>query len=77
MKIATWNVNSVAARLPLVLKWLESARPDMLCMQEIKCVDARFPREAFREIGYHSEVFGQPTYNGVAVLSREECREVE
>ena len=76
MKIATWNVNSVAARLPLVLKWLESARPDVLCMQEIKCVDARFPRDVFSEIGYHSEVFGQPTYNGVAVLSREECRDV-
>jgi exodeoxyribonuclease-3 len=77
MKIATWNVNSVTARLPLILKWLESARPDVLCMQEIKCVEARFPREAFRELGYRSEVFGQPTYNGVGVLSLAECRDVE
>jgi exodeoxyribonuclease-3 len=77
MKIATWNVNSVTARLPLIIKWLESARPDVLCMQEIKCVEARFPAEAFREIGYRSEAFGQPTYNGVAVVSRAECRDVQ
>ncbi len=70
MKIATWNVNSVAARLPLVLRWLESARPDVLCLQETKTVDERFPREAFTELGYTSETFGQPTYNGVATLSR-------
>ncbi|HWP44602.1 MAG TPA: exodeoxyribonuclease III, partial [Blastocatellia bacterium] len=77
MKIATWNVNSVTARLPLILKWLEQARPDVLCMQEIKCIESRFPAPAFRELGYHSEVFGQPTYNGVAVLARAEFREVE
>ncbi|HET9529750.1 MAG TPA: exodeoxyribonuclease III [Blastocatellia bacterium] len=70
MKVATWNVNSVTARLPLILKWLESARPDVLCLQEIKCVEERFPREAFHDLGYVAEVFGQPTYNGVAILSR-------
>lgn len=70
MKIATWNVNSIAARLPLVVRWLESAGPDVLCLQEIKCVDNRFPAEAFAELGYASAVYGQPTYNGVAILSR-------
>ncbi|HEV2706480.1 MAG TPA: exodeoxyribonuclease III [Pyrinomonadaceae bacterium] len=69
MKLATWNVNSVTARLPLVTQWLARARPDVLCLQETKCTDERFPREAFAELGYRSEVYGQPTYNGVAILS--------
>lgn len=77
MKIATWNVNSITARLPLVTKWLESARPDVLCLQETKCTDERFPREAFAELGYRSESFGQPTYNGVAILSRHACTDVQ
>jgi exodeoxyribonuclease-3 len=76
VKLATWNVNSVLARLPLVLKWLDSARPDVLCLQETKCADERFPGPAFAELGYHSEVFGQPTYNGVAILSRIPCTDV-
>ena len=71
MKIATWNVNSALARLPLILRWLEEARPDVLCLQETKCVDERFPAAAFAELGYLSETYGQPTYNGVAILSRE------
>lgn len=70
MKLATWNVNSIAARLPLVLRWVESAKPDILCLQEIKCVSERFPSADFEALGYTCEVFGQPTYNGVAVLSR-------
>jgi exodeoxyribonuclease-3 len=69
MKIATWNVNSITARLPHVLKWLDTERPDALCLQEIKCVDAKFPRQAFIDIGYNVETFGQPTYNGVAIIS--------
>ena len=69
MKIATWNVNSITARLPQALDWVEANRPDALCLQETKCVDAKFPFDAFREIGYTAEVFGQPTYNGVAILS--------
>jgi exodeoxyribonuclease-3 len=76
MKIATWNVNSVLARLPLILKWLEQARPDVLCLQEIKCIDERFPAEAFADLGYQSAVFGQPTYNGVAIISRSEIEEI-
>ena len=70
MKIATWNVNSIAARLPVVLQWLGQARPDVLCLQEIKCVDEKFPRDAFAALGYNSETKGQQTYNGVAILSR-------
>ena len=77
MKIATWNVNSVIARLPLVLQWLDTTRPDVLCLQETKCIDEKFPAQAFAEIGYMSEVYGQPTYNGVAILSRTPCADVQ
>jgi exodeoxyribonuclease-3 len=77
VKIATWNVNSITARLPLVLTWLDRVRPDVLCLQETKSIDDRFPVEAFRELGYNSETFGQPTYNGVAILSRSACEDVQ
>lgn len=70
MRIATWNVNSVNARLPTVLAWLEAAQPDVCCFQEIKCVDEKFPREAFESLGYNVETNGQKTYNGVAILSK-------
>jgi exodeoxyribonuclease III len=70
MKLATWNVNSVTARLPLIQQWLDSARPDVLCLQETKCVDEKFPRQALAELGYAAETLGQPTYNGVAIISR-------
>lgn len=77
MKIATWNVNSIAARLPLVMKWLEAVQPSVLCLQETKCTDDKFPAAAFAEIGYKSEVFGQRTYNGVAILSRSEIEDAQ
>lgn len=70
MRIATWNVNSVNARFPTVLAWLEAATPDVVCMQEIKCQDEKFPREAFESLGYNVEVHGQKSYNGVALLSK-------
>ena len=70
MRIATWNVNSVNARLPTVLAWLEAAQPDVACFQEIKCVDENFPREAFESLGYNVETHGQKSYNGVAMLSK-------
>jgi exodeoxyribonuclease III len=76
MKLATWNVNSIAARLPLVTQWLGSARPDVLCLQELKCMDEKFPAEQLAELGYKAQVFGQRTYNGVAILSRTEASEV-
>jgi exodeoxyribonuclease-3 len=76
MKLATWNVNSIRSRLERLLRWLEKAQPDILCLQELKVVDEGFPHEAIREAGYHAAVFGQKTYNGVAILSRNEPREV-
>jgi exodeoxyribonuclease III len=69
MKIATWNVNSIIARLSQVLEWTNVNRPDVLCLQETKCVDQRFPATEFEKLGYQVEVFGQATYNGVAILS--------
>ena len=76
MKIATWNVNSIAVRLPQALDWLEANRPDAICLQETKCVDSKFPFEAFKAIGYTAEVFGQPTYNGVAILTLKEATDL-
>ncbi len=76
MKIATWNVNSVNARLETVLRWFEAESPDIACLQEIKCVDERFPVEAFERLGYSVAVHGQKTYNGVALLSRTPLEDV-
>ena len=70
MRIATWNVNSVRARQERVLDWTRANQPDVLCLQEIKVEDREFPTTAFRDLGYHVEVWGQRTYNGVALLAR-------
>ena len=70
MRIATWNVNSIKARLGNVLGWLERATPDVVLFQETKTEDDSFPRLEFESRGYHLAVFGQKTYNGVAVASR-------
>ena len=70
MKITTWNVNSLTARLQHVLDWLAANPVDVLALQELKMTDDKFPFEMLREIGYESAVFGQKTYNGVALLSR-------
>lgn len=72
MKIATWNVNSVRSRLERLLAWLQKAQPDILCLQELKSTNEAFPLDAIRGAGYHAAVFGQKTYNGVAILSRAE-----
>ena len=71
LKIATWNVNSVRARLPVVTGWLEAVRPDVVLLQEIKCETAVFPHEPFAALGYRAAVVGQKSYNGVAILARE------
>ncbi|MDX1459432.1 MAG: exodeoxyribonuclease III [Xanthomonadales bacterium] len=71
MKIASWNVNSLNVRLPHVLAWCASASPDILALQETKLPDERYPEQELRDAGYHSIYSGQPTYNGVALLSRE------
>jgi exodeoxyribonuclease-3 len=70
MKVATWNVNSIRARLPNVLTWLNENPLDVLLLQEIKCVDDNFPFSEFENIGYNVLVNGQKAYNGVAILSR-------
>jgi exodeoxyribonuclease III len=70
MKLATWNVNSLNVRLPHVLDWVAKHDPDVLCLQETKLEDAKFPHAALREAGYHTLFSGQRTYNGVAILSK-------
>ena len=71
LKITTWNINSVRLRIDLVAKFLKSARPDVLCLQETKCPDDKFPFKRFRRLGYeHAALNGQKGYHGVAVLSR-------
>ncbi|RKQ71740.1 exodeoxyribonuclease III [Litorimonas taeanensis] len=70
MKIATWNVNSIKARMHAVTAWLETANPDVACLQEIKTVDDSFPRLEIEALGYNIVTHGQKSYNGVAVLSK-------
>ena len=70
MKIATWNVNSIKARLDNTIAWLKDASPDIACLQELKCEDHAFPTQAFEDIGYNVLTHGQKTYNGVAILSK-------
>jgi exodeoxyribonuclease-3 len=77
MKIATWNVNSIRTRLHHVVNWLTDNPVDVLCLQETKVVDDKFPAEAFTAIGYQPYVFGQPSYNGVAILSRSPLSDVK
>ncbi len=76
MKIATWNVNSVKARLDNALAWLKEANPDIACLQELKCEDHAFPAQAFEELGYNVITHGQKSYNGVAILSRKPPEDV-
>lgn len=77
MKVATWNVNSIAVRLSQALDWVNTNQPDVLCLQEIKCTDEKFPLASFQDLGYRAETFGQPSYNGVAILSRSEAFQVQ
>lgn len=77
MILASWNVNSIGVRLPLVIDWLKETKVDVLCIQETKCVDEKFPKDDFLAIGYQSAYFGQKTYNGVAIVSRSDIAAVE
>ena len=70
MKIATYNINNVNRRLPNLLAWLKRARPDIVCLQELKAADEAFPQAELRKAGYHALWRGQKTWNGVAILSR-------
>jgi len=76
MKIASWNVNSIRVRLPHVLEWLDSAKPDVLGLQELKMPSDTFPEQEIEASGYRSVAYGQKTYNGVALLSRQEPTDV-
>ena len=76
MKIATWNVNSVRARLPNVCEWLKEMRPEIVLLQEIKCQEGDFPREAIEDLGYNIAIAGQKTFNGVAILSHSPIEDV-
>jgi exodeoxyribonuclease III len=76
MKIATWNINSLRKRLDRLVGWLGDFAPDIVCLQETKCTDEQFPALALRGAGYHAAFHGQKSYNGVAILSKEEPREV-
>ena len=76
MKLATWNVNSLKVRLPQVLQWLADNPVDVLCLQETKTTDDKFPAAAFEEIGYHTAFSGQKTYNGVAIISKQPITDV-
>lgn len=76
VKIASFNVNSVKARLQNVLAWLKTSNPDIVCLQELKCVEKDFPFEAFFDAGYNAAVHGQKTYNGVAILSKFKIEDV-
>jgi len=76
MKIASWNVNSLKVRLEHVLKWSQQHSPDVLAIQETKLTDENFPKKAIEKAGYHVVYSGQPTYNGVAIISTSEATDV-
>lgn len=76
MQLATWNVNSLAVRLPQVLDWLTAHPVDVLALQETKLTDDKFPQAALAEAGYRAQWFGQKTYNGVALITRDEATDV-
>ena len=76
MRVATWNVNSIKQRLDNLLAWLTERQPDVVCLQETKCVDEGFPREPIESLGFNVAVHGQKTFNGVAILSKLPFEEV-
>ena len=76
MKIATWNINGIKARLDNVRTWLQEAQPDVVCLQEIKSVDENFPSKSFEDLGYNVETHGQKSFNGVALLSKSPFEDV-
>ncbi len=75
-KVATFNVNGIRARLPILLDWLEKKRPNVLCIQEIKCQERDFPFQVLSDLGYRASVYGQKSFNGVAILSTSDPAEV-
>ncbi|MGC8827645.1 MAG: endonuclease/exonuclease/phosphatase family protein, partial [Anaerolineae bacterium] len=76
MKVATYNANSIRARLPIILAWLAKEQPDLLCIQETKVQDSEFPTDEIRAAGYHVVFRGQKAYAGVAIISRAPLQDV-
>ena len=76
MIIASWNVNSIKARLPRVTEWLKDFSPDVVMLQELKCIDENFPHMEIEDLGYNIAVHGQKAYNGVAILSKHPIEDV-
>ena len=76
MKIASWNINSLRKRQERLFAWLDATKPDIVCLQETKCTDEQFPELALRAAGYHSAFHGEKSYNGVAILSKTNLRDV-
>ena len=76
MKIATYNVNGVNGRLPVLLRWLEESQPDVVCLQELKAPQEKFPEQAIKDLGYNAIWQGQKSWNGVAILSKYEIKEI-
>ena len=76
MKLTSWNVNSVRARISNILDYIKESSPNILFLQEIKTQNESFPYEDFKNIGYNSYVFGQKSYNGVAIISKQELENI-
>ncbi|MBY0282272.1 MAG: exodeoxyribonuclease III [Alphaproteobacteria bacterium] len=76
MKIVTWNVNSIRARLPIVTSWLTSHQPDIVLLQELKCVNEAFPLQEIEDLGYNVALHGQKTFNGVGILSKSPIEDI-
>ena len=76
MRIVSWNINSLRKRQERLFAWLETTRPDIVCLQETKCTDDQFPVLALESVGYHSVYHGEKSYNGVAILAKTELRDV-
>jgi exodeoxyribonuclease-3 len=76
MRIASWNINSLRRRQDILLAWLANTKPDIVCLQETKCTDDQFPALALQAAGYHAVYHGEKSYNGVAILSKKQPREI-
>jgi exodeoxyribonuclease-3 len=76
MKIISWNVNSVRARIENIISYIKDSSPDILLLQEIKTQNESFPNDEFKKLGYISYVFGQKSYNGVAIISKHELNKI-
>jgi exodeoxyribonuclease III len=76
LRAVTWNINSIRSRIDLLVDWLQRTQPDVVCLQETKVIDKLFPIEALAPVGYQAAIAGQPTYNGVAILTKEPLEDV-